>query len=140
MNPEEALKVCRIAKGAFPATSMDEYTPESWAIGLEDERFEDAMVALKAIMREQTFIHVSDIVKRVRRIRNERLLEFGPLPNPPSELADNPEGEMRWHADMLRRIADGEDVSKPPAIEPTPEHTKRLAELTRGALREVPGE
>lgn len=113
MSPEQALAICRLAKGAFPATSVDELTPDAWALALEDDRFEDARVALKELMREQTFIHVSDICQRIKKIRNQRVLDFGPLPNPPGELADNPPAEIAWTRRIVRAIADGEPVERP---------------------------
>lgn len=139
MNAEEALKVVRMARGAFPSTPFDEYTPDAWALALEDERLADAIAAIKAIMREETFIHVSDIVQRIRRIRNERILEYGLLPTPPAELADDPEAEMVWRRDVIRRIADGEQVPKPLELtEPSPEHSAKLAKVIRTGLRSVP--
>lgn len=111
MSPEEAFMLCRLAKGAFPASAVDEFTPDSWALAFEDDRFEDAKVALKQLMREQTFIHTSDIVARIKRIRSDRLLEFGPLPDPPAGLTDAE--EMRWLCDIRRAIADGDQVERP---------------------------
>lgn len=113
MSPEEALAICRMAKGAFPATSMDEFTPEAWSLALEDDRFEDAKDALKDLMREQTFIHVSDIVRGIKRIRGDRLDEFGPIPAPPAELCDNPRGYTAWLRAKKRAIANGEQVVIP---------------------------
>lgn len=113
MNAEESLALCRLAKGAFPATNMDEFTPEAWSLALEDERFGDAREALKLLMREQTFIHVSDIVKRVARIRRERIVDFGLLPCPPMELADDPREYMAWMRATTRAIADGDLVERP---------------------------
>lgn len=115
-----------MAKGAFPSTPMDEYTPEAWAVALEDDRFEDALVVLKDLMREQTFIHVSDIAQSIARLRNKRILDFGILPPPPAELADDPAGEMVWRRAVIKRIADGDAVDLPRELEaPSVDHAKK---------------
>lgn len=106
MNREEAITLCRLARAAFPATAVDEFTPDAWALAFEGDRFEDAREALRQLMREQTFIHCSDIAKRIGRIRGARLTAFGPLPDPPRGLSD--EGERAWLKALRTRIADGD--------------------------------
>lgn len=118
MSPEEAMTVCRLARAAFPQQAIDEFTPDAWALALEDDRVEDAKQALKELMREQPFLHISELVGRIKRIRKQRVLDFGPLPNPPAELADNPPAEIAWTKRIIRRIADGEDIERPAL--PTP--------------------
>jgi hypothetical protein len=138
MNAQEAFAICRIAKGAFPATNFDEYTPDSWAMALEDTRFEDAREALKQLMREQTFIHVSEIIDRVKRIRRDRILEFGPF-EVPSGLEP-----AEYHAFITkthRGIADGtirsHDDLGLPKLEPA---TNRPAIEFDKVFRSIPEE
>lgn len=111
MTPEEAFAICRISKGAFPATTMDEFTPEAWSLALEDDNYEDARLAIKSLMRQQTFIHVSDIVAGIQRIRRERLSDYGHLPPPPADLDDIE--QAKWLRALRRRIADGEQIQRP---------------------------
>jgi hypothetical protein len=135
MSPDEALKLCRLAKAASPAQAVDDYTPDLWALALRNERFVDAQEALVALAREQEWIHLSHIVARVKRLRTDRIREFGPLPNPPAECVDDPAAYARWYADTIRQIADGEPVERP-ALEPAnPEQAKRVKELLAGAFR-----
>jgi len=125
VNAKEALGIVRLAKGAFPATTFDDLTPEAWALALEYDRFEDARDALKLLMREQTFIHVSDIVSRIRRIRNDRITEFGPLPEPPAAVAESNVAYQRWLRATIRDIGDG-TLTERPAIAAGVERPREL--------------
>jgi len=137
VNAEEALKICRLAKAASPAQAVDEYTPDIWAAVLEPHRFQDAYQAVIELAGSQEWIHVSHVKRRIKQIRAARISEFGLLPTPPDGMTDR---EWRtWHDDMIRRIGDGEDVPKPPALEPSPQHKKRWRELVGGAF-EMPSE
>lgn len=108
MSPEEALQICRLAKAAFPQQAVDEFTPDAWALALEDDRFEDAKLALKQLMREQPFLHVSELIGRMKRIRRNRLDAFGTLPEPPVGVGESPEKYRDWYAETVRAIGDGD--------------------------------
>lgn len=97
--------LCRLAKTLYPSMPLDEYTPQGWALALDRERFEDAKEALRQLSREQQWLHVSDVVARVKKIRQDRVLAYGPLPDPPSGMSD--EEYARWYAENIRAIADG---------------------------------
>ena len=135
MNPAESLNLCRLAKALSPAQAVDDYTPEAWAMVLEDVRYVDAVEALKLLGREQEWIHVSHIVQRVKRIRSERIRDFGPLPEPPSGMDDA--DYSSWLRDLLRRIADGEHVERPalPAPGDVGRHRNAIAELIDGKVQ-----
>jgi hypothetical protein len=119
VNAEDATQLCRIAKTISPAQAVDEFTPAAWALILEDIRFVDARQALKELGGEQQFIHVSDIVKRVKRIRRNRVLDFGTLPDPPRHIdPDNVAQHKRWLKETTEAIADGTyQAPAPEAIE-----------------------
>lgn len=138
MNADEALKLCRLAKAASPAQAVDEYTPELWALALQRERFVDAQQALIDLAREQEWIHVSHIVKRVRKIRSDRVAAFGAMPDPPSGLSDAEEWE--WMKALAKRIADGEEVPRPAIGQADVEHQRHMATMVRGAFQLMPDE
>lgn len=118
MNAEEALHLCKLAKTISPAQAVDEFTPAAWALILEDIRFEDARLALKQLGGEQQYTHVSDIVQRVKRIRRDRVLDFGPLPDPPPHIdPDNTRALIQWQKETTEAIADG-DYRRPESAAP----------------------
>lgn len=148
MNAEQALHLCKLAKTISPAQAVDEFTPAAWALILEDVRFEDARQALKELGGEQEWIHVSHIVARVKRIRRDRVLDFGTLPDPPADLdPDDTGAHARWLRETTEAIADGrytrEDVP-PEAISSRRDVIRELgqaksidAALTTRPLREA---
>lgn len=123
MNEQEAIQICRLAKAASPAQSVDEYTPDLWAMVLKSVTFADAKQALVEIAGEQEWVHVSHIKARVKRIRRDRLSEFGPMPDPPGELSN--EEQKQWLRETERAVADGvltERPALPPvAVRPLPD-------------------
>jgi hypothetical protein len=125
---EEAFRICRMAKALSPAQAVDEYTPEAWALILRTWRYADAEAALEVLGAEQEFIHVSHIVKRIKRLRAERLTAFGALPTPPVSIdPDDTTALQRWQAETTRAIADGTlTPSEPMAL---PRHVVDVAEL-----------
>lgn len=121
MTPEETLKVCRLAKALSPAQAVDDYTPEAWHLVLKGHRCEDALLALEQLGGEQEWIHVSHIAGRIKRIRRDRVLEYGALPDPPPELDPADTGAYsRFQYETIQRIADGDLVRprhpEPPAL------------------------
>lgn len=133
MTPDEALKLCRFAKALSPAQAVDEYQPEAWALVLRRWRLVDAMRALEELGAEQEWIHVSHIVARVRRIRRDRVEDFGPLPQPPRSLdPDDTRAHQAWLAETTRLIADetydAEPVTALPAHDVTSLGSARSAD------------
>lgn len=113
MNEAEALQICRLAKAASPAQSVDEYTPDLWALVLEPHRFIDARQALVELAASQEWIHVSHIVKQIKLVRRNRVLAFGALPDPPSDIEADPERYSHWLRATTRAIADGTMTERP---------------------------
>ena len=114
MNQDEALRLLRMVKAISPAQAVDDYSPEAWALILRKHRYEDAELALEQLGGEREYIHVSHIVGRIKRIRRDRLDDYGTLPDPPSTLDP---GDTAAYAEWLRKttryIADGKPDGKP---------------------------
>lgn len=108
------MKLCRMTKALIPQMTLDEFTPQAWALAFEDDRYEDAAQALKELSREQPFVGVSEIVGRIKRIRRNRVLDFGPLPDPPAgHDPDDVEAHGRWLREITTAIADGTYSGEP---------------------------
>lgn len=138
MTPLEAAALCRFTKAVCPQQAIDEYTPDAWHLLLEDLRFEDAKAGVVAAGRLKPFVSPAEIREQVRRIRTDRIREYGVLPVPPEGLSGAE--QLAWTRDLIRRIGDGEDVPKPPELEPSREHIEKRDALLAGAFQEVPDE
>jgi hypothetical protein len=95
-----------LAKAACPQQQFDQYTPDMWHELLGDLRFEDAQDALVSVVKAQPFVSPAEIRDQVKKVRRQRLLDFGYVV-PPAELASNPEAEGRWIYETNQAIADG---------------------------------
>lgn len=128
MTPMEATALCRFTKALCPAQAIDEMTPDAWHLALADLRFEDAKVAVVEAAKLSPFVAPAEIREQVRRMRRERILAFGVLPDPPAGLSDAE--ETRWLAETKRAIADGREVERPelpaPGDRPDIDFTKVL--------------
>jgi len=114
MNRTEAVHLCRFVKSLAPATTMDEFTPDAWAMVLDDVRYEDAQTAVRTIYREHTDdsyggrkIEADDILHEVKRIRNKRIADHGEVIPP---YFDTVAEDIAWRRDALRRIGNGETI------------------------------
>lgn len=112
MTPDEALRLCRLAKAISPAQAVDDYTPDAWAVVLRDIRYADAEDALGQLGSEQEWIHVSHIVARVKRTRADRVKRYFANVSPPSGLSDAEYSE--WYRVTVEAIADGDLTPEPP--------------------------
>lgn len=129
MTPDEALRLCRIAKSVSPAQAVDDYTPDAWALILRDVRLDDAEDALRQLGGEQEWIHVSHIVKRVKRIRSARVDKY--LANVPVPSGLDAAEYDRWYRATVKSIADGDYEPEPPAALDGPK--RDIRELAAGA-------
>lgn len=137
MTPLEAASLCKLAKSACPQQAIDEYTPDIWHPLLKDLRFEDARDGLIEVVKRQAFVAPAEIRAAAKRIRSDRISAFGPLPNPPAEVEEDPNLYSPWMGELLRRIGDGE-LTATPAPPPNREIQARVEELLDGAFREMP--
>lgn len=113
MTPDEALRLCRLAKAASPAQAVDEYTPDLWALVLQPWRLVDAEQALAELASEQEWIHVSHVVARVKRMCSDRVKRYFANVSPPSGLSDAEYSE--WQRRTIQGIADGDLTPEAPA-------------------------
>ena len=127
MSPEEAVALCRFTAACCPAQKFDEYTPDAWALMLEDVRFVDAKEAVVAVARKSPWCAPAEIIAEVKRMRAKRISEFGPI-TPPADLdPDDTTAYREWWANIQTAIADGD--LKPKEIE-LPQRDMRAIERT----------
>jgi len=110
MTPLEAVALCRLAKACCPQQQFDEYTADAWGELLGDLRFEDAKQALINVVRVQPFVAPAEIRAEVKRIRRQRIDDYGPVDLPPG-LSD--EDYQRAFIETTRAVADGNPPPRP---------------------------
>lgn len=93
MNRAEATNLWRLAQAAAPQQAFDEWTPDAWALALDDIRFADAKDALIRVVKANVFIDIAAIRAEVRRIRDKRIADQ-PEPTPPDNLT--PQQTIEW--------------------------------------------
>lgn len=113
VNSSEAVKLCRLVRALCPQQRFDSSTPDAWSIVLDDVRYEDAVAAVRIYYRERgndeewgaRRIEADDILREVKRLRNDRITRFGDIAPPPglSEIE-----QRTWLRESRRLIADGE--------------------------------
>lgn len=108
MNKTEAITLCRFVKACCPQQTLDEYTPDAWAMLLDDVRFNDAREAVTDLAKRQNFISPAEIRLTVANIRRDRL-NHAPDYQPPPGLTDAE--YIGWLKQTRRLIADGEPVT-----------------------------
>lgn len=133
MNRTEAVKLCRLIRALCPTQPLDVYTPDAWSLVMADIRYDDATEAVQTIYRNQgndqewggRRIEADDIIREVRRIRNQRIKDHPPI-DPPTGLTVHEYHD--WLIATHRAIADGEVIRQAalPARDMTP-----LQQLTK---------
>ena len=122
MSHAEAVLLCRYAKAACPQQAFDEFTPDAWSDLLADLRFSDCKDALKAIVQRQPFVAPAEIRDEVKRVRNQRIGLYGPIPEP-THLDRDSDTFDRDYIDYMRAtmraIADGDlqRGEEPPVVQ-----------------------
>ncbi len=116
MKPTEAAALLTIA-AAFDNRKPDADQAKAWALALHRERFEDCRDAIVEHYRaSREWLMPNEVVAGVRRLRERRLSEYGPIPAPAYIDPDDAAALRRYIADMQRQIADG-TITAPPEIE-----------------------
>lgn len=128
MTHAEAVLLCRYAKAACPQQAFDEYTPDAWSDLLGDLRFVDCKEALREVVKRKPFVAPAEIREEVKRIRSRRLSAFGPIPETPLELRDNPAEDHAWQVRTMRAVCDGE-LTRADMPEPEPVSEVQAAEV-----------
>lgn len=131
MKATEAAALLTIA-AAYDNRKPDADQAKAWAMALDGLRFEDARAAIVAHYRASSdWLMPNMVIAGVKRIRAQRLSDFGPLPDPPDmELAD----ELEWLARVRREIADG-TISSADQIEARGELVQRDMPELKALLR-----
>lgn len=96
MKPIEAAQIVELAAQLWTNVRDTQPTRDAWFLALSRTNFYDALDALGSLAGEKKTVHVSDVVKRADRIRNEILRSLPPVPSPPNELADDPAAFIQW--------------------------------------------
>ena len=91
MSPEETVALCRLVKAICPSQALDQYTPDAWALVLRHIDYNDAKQAVIDIASrplepgKSRYIEPGHIIGGVRRIRSQRIEDYGPV-SPPAGL------------------------------------------------------
>lgn len=142
MTPAEAAALLTVA-AAFDNRKPDADQARAWAMALDGLRFEDCRAAIVAHYQgSRDWMMPSDVITKVKRIRNERVLAYGLLPDPPAHIdPDDTAALQRWTRDLTRSIADGEltttTPNQPPALSAS-EASERMAHLRKQLVRRAP--
>jgi hypothetical protein len=135
VNHEQAVLVTRAVRAMCPAQTIDEATPDFWAVILRDVRYEDATVAVERLGAKQRFIAPSEIVDEVAVIRSVRLDGVDQYRGHYTGNPDDARAELDWWRNSLRRIGDGEQPDD--VFEPQQLTARKMPELG-GVFRKVP--
>lgn len=96
MTPQEASDLVELSASIWGNIRNTSRTCEAWFLALAHTNFYDAKDAIGSLARERKTVHVSDVVKRAERIRDALVRSLPPVPDPPVELADDPQAENVW--------------------------------------------
>ena len=96
MNPDDAARIVELASTVWPNVKDTQHTREAWFLALSRTNLYDALEAVGSLARDRKTVHVSDVVKRAASIRESLLRSLPPVPDPPVELADDPQAEILW--------------------------------------------
>jgi len=117
MKPTEAILLARYIKGHFPHQPVDEFTADALGETLANYPLADARIAvLRMAERGEEWCAPAAVKAEVKRIREKRVHDYGPIEPPAGLDPDDTRGYQRWLSGMTKKIADGE-ITAPPAIE-----------------------
>jgi len=132
MKPTEAAALLTIA-AAYDNRKPDADQAKAWAMALDGLRFEDCRdVVVAHYRRSREWLMPVDVIGGVKRVRDKRIADFGPIPapnhlDPASETFD--QDYRRYMIETTRAIGDGTL---------RPEHVPPPAALTsRDVIREL---
>lgn len=96
MSPTDANRILELAASIWPNVRDNTHTREAWFLALSKTNLYDALDAVGSLARDRKTVHVSDVVKRAAAIRESLIRSLPPTPDPPVELADDPQAEILW--------------------------------------------
>jgi hypothetical protein len=118
MKPAEAAVLLTIA-AAYDNRKPDADQAKAWAMALDGLRFEDCRtVIVEHYRKSREWLMPVDVVMGVKRLRAQRLDDYGPIPAPKGIDPDDKPRYQRARLEMQTRIADGDLVRQE---EPEPE-------------------
>lgn len=107
MKPTEAAALLTIA-AAYDNRKPDVDQAKAWALALDGLRFEDCRVVIvEHYRRNREWLMPVDVVSGVKRLRDRRIAEYGPIDLPPGFDPDDTAGYARHLREMRRQIGDG---------------------------------
>ena len=130
MTPAEAQVLLSMA-AAFDNRKPDPDAAKAWAAVLDGLRFDDCRQAVIEHYKAGTeWLMPATVRAIVKRIRRDRVLAFGTLPDPPPSIDGDQTAYTAWLAATTKRIADGslkpDDI---PALAPSGPPRDVLREL-----------
>lgn len=141
MKATEAAALLTIA-AAYDNRKPDADAAKAWAMALDGIRFEDCRDAVVAHYRAtRDWMMPSDVIAIVKRIRRERLMVFGALPDPPADVdPDDTRAWFAWEYETRRAIADGTLTRETPETQALTraESSARIKEIRAGLARRAP--
>lgn len=116
MKTTEAAALLTIA-ATFDNRKPDADHAKAWAMALDGLRFEDCRdVIVDHYRRSREWLMPIDVIGGVRRLREKRIADYGPI-EPPADMDPDDTGSYaRFMSEARRGIADG-TILPPPAIE-----------------------
>lgn len=129
MKPTEVVMLTGYIQAHFPQQPVNEFTAEALEEQLAAYPLPDCKQAVLNIAeRGEHWCAPTDVKAEVKRMREKRIAEYGPI-EPPASLDPDDSGALaRWMREQTRAIADG-TITAPPEIEwDGPEHDV-IAEL-----------
>ena len=117
MKPREAVDLARYIKAHFPQQPVDEFTADALAETCADYPAADCRQAvLNLAERGEQWCAPTAVKAEVKRIRNKRVADYGPIEPPAGLDPDDVRGYQRWLGNMHKGIADG-TITPPEAID-----------------------
>jgi hypothetical protein len=117
MKPTEVVLLTGYLRAHFPAQPVDEFTTEALEELLAPFPAADCRRAvLNLADKGQKWCSPTEVRAEVRRIREKRVADYGPIEPPAGLDPDNVRGYQRWLGEMHRGIADG-TIEPPPPVE-----------------------
>lgn len=108
MKPTEAAALARYMRAHFPQQPIDEYTADALGETLAPYPPADCRQAVLNIAeRGDDWCAPTAIKAEVKRIREKRIADYGPIEPPAGIDPDNSAQWQRWLAGALKDIADG---------------------------------
>lgn len=124
MNTVEAVQLTRQVAALAPGTRIGADSPVAWALVLDDVSIADALTALRTVYRDhgndQEYgprrIEPDDILREVKRIRNQRITNAPPYV--PSRNDLTPEQELAELRAYRHAVGNGHQPEQRQAIGP----------------------